>query len=300
MLVLAAGVKAGSADTGRTGPVESIPYPASLDAVVEWVDGKAYFFHRSEYVRYNLQKDTTESSHPKSTGPYWPGLWPDDIDAAVTDGAGKAYFFRGVEYIRYDIATSLGLNKPIVELPARYARAAAYDNQDGTCFEHAVAPSIDGRKSRPTGRFDKHAVVVKEPGARSQRTAVGYLAGFDSVTRAPLDRFGDHLAGTDWTVSSRTRAWPVRPIMLAFMNSTEDGAKTSLYCATSPDLAAQSGRYYKSLQEKEAHPYAKDGALAAELWERSARWTARWAEPLAVGSKAAEACIRTERSSQPE
>ena len=99
--------------------------------------------------------------------------------------------------------------------------------------------------------------------------------------------------------------WPVRPIMLAFMNSTVDGAQTPLYCATSPDLAAQSGRYYKSLQEKEPHPYAKDVDLAAELWERSARWTARWAEPIAVRSETAETAetaetsVRTERSPQP-
>ncbi len=68
--------------------------------------------------------------------------------------------------------------------------------------------------------------------------------------------------------------------MLACMNSTEDGAKTPLYCATAPDLATQSGQYYKSMQLKEPHPYARDESLAAELWERSAQWTAPWAAPL--------------------
>ena len=76
--------------------------------------------------------------------------------------------------------------------------------------------------------------------------------------------------------------WPVRPLMLAFMKSTEEGAMTQLYCATEPDLAAQSGKYYKSLEQKAPDPYALDESLAAELWDRSARWTAKWAAPIAT------------------
>ena len=66
---------------------------------------------------------------------------------------------------------------------------------------------------------------------------------------------------------------PVRGLMTRRMLSTEDGARTSLYCATSPELAQASGRYYDRCREREPNPSAT-GALAAELWARSEAWTA--------------------------
>jgi NAD(P)-dependent dehydrogenase (short-subunit alcohol dehydrogenase family) len=67
--------------------------------------------------------------------------------------------------------------------------------------------------------------------------------------------------------------WGVRHVMKLFMISNEEGAKTTLYCATSDEVGAQTGRYYEECKEKEASQVARDDALAAELWERSAAWT---------------------------
>ncbi len=66
--------------------------------------------------------------------------------------------------------------------------------------------------------------------------------------------------------------WPIRPIMLSFMSTNEEGARTSLYCATSPECAAESGLYYDKCQLKEPSKAAKDEGLAAELWHHSAEW----------------------------
>ena len=67
--------------------------------------------------------------------------------------------------------------------------------------------------------------------------------------------------------------WPVRPIMKRFMRSTEEGAQTSLWCATAPELAGESGRYYADCQPKEPSAAATPEA-AARLWERSETWVA--------------------------
>jgi NAD(P)-dependent dehydrogenase (short-subunit alcohol dehydrogenase family) len=67
--------------------------------------------------------------------------------------------------------------------------------------------------------------------------------------------------------------WPIRPLIKLRMRSTEDGAKTSLYCATAPELAAESGLYYEDEQAKPAGR-AATAKNAAELWERSAAWVA--------------------------
>jgi retinol dehydrogenase-12 len=53
------------------------------------------------------------------------------------------------------------------------------------------------------------------------------------------------------------------------MLSNEAGAETPLYCATAPELAARSGRYYDRCREVAPTPLAEDAALAQELWARS-------------------------------
>lgn len=57
-----------------------------------------------------------------------------------------------------------------------------------------------------------------------------------------------------------------------FMKSTADGARTSLYCATSPDVVGESGRYYADSKEKRPNRAAADEALARTLWDKSAAW----------------------------
>jgi NAD(P)-dependent dehydrogenase (short-subunit alcohol dehydrogenase family) len=66
--------------------------------------------------------------------------------------------------------------------------------------------------------------------------------------------------------------WGVRHVMKLFMLSNEQGAKTSLYCATSDAVADQTGKYYDGCKEKRASKLALDEALATELWDRSAQW----------------------------
>jgi dehydrogenase/reductase SDR family protein 13 len=66
--------------------------------------------------------------------------------------------------------------------------------------------------------------------------------------------------------------WPLRPLMKRRMISPEQGAQTSLYCAASPDVAGESGRYYDACRRKEPSA-AATASLAAELWRRSSEWT---------------------------
>jgi NAD(P)-dependent dehydrogenase (short-subunit alcohol dehydrogenase family) len=68
--------------------------------------------------------------------------------------------------------------------------------------------------------------------------------------------------------------WPVRPLMLRRMLTVEQGAQTSLYCATSPEVADHDGRYYDDQKEKAPSRLAEDVVLAKTLWEKSEAWTA--------------------------
>lgn len=68
--------------------------------------------------------------------------------------------------------------------------------------------------------------------------------------------------------------WPVRPIMLRRMQTVEQGAQTSLHCATSPDVADHDGHYYDDCKEKRPSALAEDAALARQVWEKSEALTA--------------------------
>lgn len=66
--------------------------------------------------------------------------------------------------------------------------------------------------------------------------------------------------------------WPIRPLMTRRMRTTEEGAQTSLWCATSDDLLGESGGYYADCARKEPSTVAT-AELANWLWDRSEAWT---------------------------
>ena len=64
----------------------------------------------------------------------------------------------------------------------------------------------------------------------------------------------------------------IRPLIKLMMISTEEGAATTLYCATSPEVSNQTGLYYDKCRVKEPGKAGQDVALAADLWRRSEAW----------------------------
>lgn len=92
---------------------------------------------------------------------------------------------------------------------------------------------------------------------------------------------GRRLAGTEVTAYSlhpgvvasqiwRRMPWPARQIVTRRMLTIEQGAKTSLYCATSPEVAGETGLYYDHCRRTEPSRVVTP-ELAARLWEYSER-----------------------------
>jgi retinol dehydrogenase-12 len=67
--------------------------------------------------------------------------------------------------------------------------------------------------------------------------------------------------------------WPVRPIMKMFMIKDEEGAATSLYCATSEQAGRETGLYYDLSKTRTPSTLAEDAELAERLWDKSVEWT---------------------------
>lgn len=98
---------------------------------------------------------------------------------------------------------------------------------------------------------------------------------------------GRRLAGTGVTTYSlhpgvvATEIWrrlpaPVRWVMGKLMITAEEGAVTTLWCATAPELAKETGRYYtwtrSGPRPSTPTPAAQDDELAARLWDESERF----------------------------
>jgi retinol dehydrogenase 12 len=64
----------------------------------------------------------------------------------------------------------------------------------------------------------------------------------------------------------------LQPVVKLFMISEEQGAATTLHCATSPEAGQESGLYYEKCRVAEPAPLGRDAALARQLWEQSERW----------------------------
>jgi len=62
---------------------------------------------------------------------------------------------------------------------------------------------------------------------------------------------------------------PFRALLKLRMISNEQGAQTTLYCATSPEVAEHNGRYYDDCREKTPSAAAQNATLALELWQKS-------------------------------
>src|SRR5215469_6901474 len=90
---------------------------------------------------------------------------------------------------------------------------------------------------------------------------------------------GRRLAGSDVTAYSlhpgvvaseiwRRVPWPARQILTSRMLTIEQGAQTSLYCATSPEVLGDSGKYFDKCQVTQPGK-AVTSELAATLWDYS-------------------------------
>jgi retinol dehydrogenase 12 len=67
---------------------------------------------------------------------------------------------------------------------------------------------------------------------------------------------------------------PLRWWMKRGMLTPEQGAFSTVYCATAPEVAGESGRYYDHKgREKRPSKLALEDELARTLWTRSAEWT---------------------------
>ncbi len=181
---------------------------------------------------------------------------------AGTGGCTKSGFELafGVNHMGHFLLTQLLLDRLMVSAPARIVTVASR--------AHYRAPGIDWDAVRQPTRT---RLAVAEYGV-SKLANVLFSA-----------ELGRRLAGSGVTTYSlhpgvvasdvwRAVPWPLRPLIKLRMLSTEEGAATTLYCASAPEAALETGLYYDQCRARAPSTVAQDPVLAAELWQRSAQW----------------------------
>jgi retinol dehydrogenase-12 len=169
----------------------------------------------------------------------------------------------GVNHLGHFALTSALLDRLVSSAPARVVTVAS--------DAHYSARGIDWdavrRPARGITGFPEYAVSKLANVLFSQELA-RRTAGTGVTTYA----LHPGLVASDiW----RRVPWPVRPLVTRRMLSVDEGAATSLFCATSPEVASDSGLFYDKCAVRAASPVATPG-LALSLWERSEAWAAAY------------------------
>jgi NAD(P)-dependent dehydrogenase (short-subunit alcohol dehydrogenase family) len=94
-------------------------------------------------------------------------------------------------------------------------------------------------------------------------------------TRVTANSLEPGLVKTDFgRAYTGAQAWFVRNIWLRlFAQPPEQGARTSVYLASSPQVEGVSGEHFVSCRSSEPAPAARDSVLAQRLWDESAKLT---------------------------
>jgi NAD(P)-dependent dehydrogenase (short-subunit alcohol dehydrogenase family) len=166
----------------------------------------------------------------------------------------------GVNHLGHFLLTELLLERLRSSAPARVVTVASHIHKRVRDIDWNAlrTPALVGLQAYGVSKL-ANVLFSAELGRRLQGSGVTTYALHPGVVATQV-----------W----REIPWPVRPLILRFMSSEEQGAQTTIYCATSPDVANETGLYYDECRAVPASSRALDRALAEELWRRSEAWIA--------------------------
>jgi retinol dehydrogenase-12 len=166
----------------------------------------------------------------------------------------------GVNHLGHFLLTQLLLDRLVASAPARVVTVSSDSHYSarGIDFEAARRPArgITGLGEYAVSKLC-NVLFSQELARRTEGTGVHSYALHPGVVASDI-----------W----RRVPWPVRPLVTRRMLTVDQGAQTSLYCATSASVAADSGLFYDKCALREASEVATP-ELGRALWERSEAWT---------------------------
>jgi retinol dehydrogenase 12 len=179
------------------------------------------------------------------------------IRGQTKDGFELAF---GTNHLGHFLLTELLREKLVASAPARIVTVAskAHRRARGIDFDRVRGPT------RSATGLDEYGVSK----------LANVLFSAELARRLEGTKVTTYSLHPGVVASELWRAVPgiVRPLLKAFMISNEQGAQTSLYCATAPELADETGLYYDECRTRTPSRAARDLELQKELWNRSEEW----------------------------
>jgi retinol dehydrogenase 12 len=167
----------------------------------------------------------------------------------------------GVNHLGHFALTSALLDRLVSSAPARVVTVASDSHYSARGIDwdalRRPARNITGMREYATSKLC-NVLFSQELARRTAETGVTTYALHPGVVASDI-----------W----RRVPWPVRPLITRRMLSVEEGAATSVYCATSASVAEESGLFYDKCAPRPASRVATP-ELGLELWRRSEAWTA--------------------------
>uniref|UniRef100_A0A8C3AVM5 Si:dkey-23o4.6 n=1 Tax=Cyclopterus lumpus TaxID=8103 RepID=A0A8C3AVM5_CYCLU len=170
-----------------------------------------------------------------------------------------------VNHLGHFLLTNLLLPKLKSSAPSRVVTVSSIAHQGGRIDFDDLFSSKKTYSSLESYRQSKLANVLfsRELGRRLRGSGVSAFCLHPGVIRTELGR---HVEGWFPLLGALLRL----PSLL-LMKTPSEGSQTTLYCALTPGLDGQSGRYFSDCAEKEAAPEGRDDFVSRKLWEESAR-----------------------------
>lgn len=154
------------------------------------------------------------------------------------------------------LLTSLLLDRLRQSAPSRIVNVSSATQ--ATASLHIDDLQFERRPYRMTQAYGQSKLalllVTKELARRLQGTGISVNALHPGGVASNLGNRGG-LVGLGWRVAR------------LFMISPDEGAKTSVYLALSPELTGVSGGYFAKQKRVASNPIAEDPSMAGKLWE---------------------------------
>jgi retinol dehydrogenase 12 len=184
---------------------------------------------------------------------------------AGSRGLTKSGFERmfGVNHLGHFLLTQLLLPRLAASAPARIVTVAsrAHQRTPGIDWEAVRRPTstLTGIREYGTSKL-ANILFSSELARRLQSQGIGGVSTY-ALHPGVID----------------SEIWRGLPAFLRALNRlrltpVEEGARTTLHCATAEEAGRETGLYYSDCRPVAPSALAQDAGLARELWERSEEW----------------------------
>jgi NAD(P)-dependent dehydrogenase (short-subunit alcohol dehydrogenase family) len=165
----------------------------------------------------------------------------------------------GVNHLAHFLLTNLLLGKLKASAPARVVVVAsrAHVGNPVDLSRLAPEPGLGNLSAYGRSKF-ANVLFAKELARRLSGTRVIANALHPGVVMTNMVR--GRTPPISWIV----------PLLRPFLVTPEDGAKTTIYLASAPEVEGVTGKYFVQCREAAADARTDDAALARALWDKSA------------------------------